>query len=105
MGDPRRFRNAKRVCSYAGLDPGFRESAGKVKRLSISKEGSRLLRWALIETAWRLVNTYRRWHTVFEQLKRNTGSEKKAIVGVARRVLCVMFAMLRDGKAYELAAA
>jgi hypothetical protein len=42
---------------------------------------------------------------VFEQLKRNTGSEKKAIVGVARRVLCVMFAMLRDGKAYELAAA
>ena len=87
MGDPRRFRNAKRVCSYAGLDPGFRGSAGKVKRLSISKEGSRLLRWALIETAWRLVNTYRRWHTVFEQLKRNTGSEKKAIVACAVEVV------------------
>lgn len=59
----------------------------------------------MIETAWRLVNTSRRWHAVYENLKRNTGSEKKAIVGVARRVLCVMFAMLRDGKAYELAAA
>ena len=105
LGDWRRFRSAKRVCSYAGLDPGRRESDGKARRLSISKEGSRLLRWAMIETAWRLVNTYRRWYTIFEQLNRNTGSKKKAIVGVARRVLCVMFAMLRDGKSYELAAA
>jgi len=105
LGDWRRFRSAKRVASYAGLDPGFRESAGRVKRLHITKEGSRLLRWVMVETAWRLVNTYRRWRTVFEQLKRNTGSEKKAIVAVARRVLCVMFAMMREGKAYELAAA
>ena len=64
-----------------------------------------MLRWVLVETAWRLVNTYRRWQTVFEKLKQNTGSEKKAIVGVARRVLCVMFAMLREGRRYELAVA
>ena len=105
LGDWRRFGSAKRVVSYAGLDPGFRESAGKAKQLHISKEGSRLLRWVLVETAWRLVNNYRRWRTVFEKLKRNTGSEKKAIVGVARRVLCVMYAMLREGTRYELAAA
>jgi transposase len=103
LGDWRRFRNAKRVVSYAGLDPGFRESAGKARQLTISKEGSRLMRWALVETAWRLVNKYRRWRNVFEKLKKNTGSEKRAIVGVARRVLCVMFAMLRDGQAYRLA--
>ena len=38
------------------------------------------------------------------KLKQNTESVKRAIVGVARRVLCMMFAMLRDGKAYEMAA-
>ncbi len=103
LGDWRRFRSAKRVVSYAGLDPGSRESAGKSRQLGITKEGSRLLRWAMVETAWRLVNKYRRWSHVFEKLKKNTGSEKRAIVGVARRVLCVMFAMLRDGRAYELA--
>jgi len=102
LGDWRRFRSAKRVVSYAGLDPGSRESAGKARQLNITKEGSRLLRWALVETAWRLANKYRRWHTVYAKLIKNTGSKKRAIVGVARRVLCVMFAMLRDGKAYEL---
>lgn len=104
LGDWRRFRSAKRVVSYAGLDPGSRESAGKALRLGISKEGSRLLRWAMVETAWRLVNKYQRWKRLFERLKKNTGSEKQAIVGVARHVLCVMFAMLREGQAYRLAA-
>lgn len=104
LGDWRRFRSAKRVVSYAGLDPGIRESAGKARQLGVTKEGSRLLRWAMVETAWRLVNRYQRWRTVFMKLKQNTGSAKRAIVGVARRVLCMMFAMLRDGKAYEMAA-
>ena len=104
LGDHRRFRSAKRVVSYAGLDPGSRESAGKARQMGITKEGSRLLRWAMVETAWRLVNKYHRWHRLFEKLKRSTGSVKKAIVGVARHVLCVMFAMLRDGKAYRMAA-
>ena len=105
LGDWRRFRSAKKVVAYAGLNPGFRESDSKRKELTISKEGSRILRWAMIQTAWRLVNTTARWSAVFENLKRNTGSRKKAIVGVARRVLCVMFAMLREGKSYQMAAA
>jgi len=102
--DVRRFRSAKKLVAYAGLDPGFRESAGKGKELHITKEGSRLLRWALIETAWRLVQTSPRWRRLFIKLRGSTGHIKKAIVGVARRVLCVMYAMLRDGKAYRLAA-
>jgi transposase len=104
LGDHRRFRSAKRVVSYAGLDPGSRESAGKARQLGITKEGSRLLRWAMVETAWRLVRKYRRWQRLFEKLKKNTGSVKQAIVGVARHVLCVMFALLREGKSYRMAA-
>lgn len=104
LGDWRRFRSAKRAVSFAGLDPGSRESAGKAQQLKISKEGSRLLRWAMVETAWRLVNTCQRWRNIFEKLVRNTGSKKRAIVGVARRILCVIFAMLRDGRAYDMPA-
>jgi transposase len=103
-GDVRRFKSAKRIVAYAGLDPGFRESAGKSKQLSITKEGSRLLRWALIETAWRLVGKTARWRRLYERLRASTGHKKKAIVGVARRLLCVLFAMLRDGQAYRAAA-
>lgn len=104
LGDWRRFRSAKRVVTYAGLNPGRRESDRKVKQLTISKEGSRILRWALVQAAWRLVNTSPRWARIFDTLKRNTGSKKKAIVGVSRRLLCVMFAMLRDGRSYQLVA-
>jgi transposase len=102
LGDWRRFRSQKAVTAFAGLDPGFRKSAGKCLELHISKEGSRLLRWAMIQTAWRLVVRSPRWRRVFQRLEGNTGSKKKAIVGVARHVLCTMFAMLQSGRTYEL---
>jgi transposase len=100
LGDIGRFRSAKQVCAYAGLAPGRRESAGRSKDLGITKEGSRLLRWLLVEAAWRLVHRTRRWKTIFEELAQRRG-RKKAIVAVARRLLCVMVAMLRSGRAYQ----
>ena len=52
LGDVTRFRNAKAVCSYAGLAPVVRQSGGKKsKDLGITKEGSGLLRWVLVEAA------------------------------------------------------
>jgi transposase len=102
LGDWRRFRSQKAVTAFAGLDPGFRKSAGKCLELHISKEGSRLLRWALIQAAWRLVAQSPRWRQMREGLQANTGSKKKAIVGVARHLLCTMFAMFRAGRPYEL---
>jgi transposase len=105
LGDWRRFSGAKRVVAFAGLDPGSRSSDGKSKQLHIAKDGSRLLRWALVEAAWRLVGKYQRWKSIYERLERNTGSKKKAIVGVARRLLCVMFSMLQSGQGYRMPAA
>lgn len=101
LGDIRRFRSAKQVAAYAGLAPGIRESAGRGKQLGITKQGSGLLRWALVETAWRMVSKTRRWGLIYEQLKRHAGS-KKAIVAVARRILGVMVALLRAGGRYRL---
>ncbi len=104
LGDWRRFRSAKAVVAYAGLSPGVRQSAGKRHNLHITKEGSRLLRWAMVETAWRLVGRSPRWNRMFQRLQGNTGSKKKAIVAVARHVLCMMFSMIQSGQTYRLAA-
>lgn len=103
LGNIRRFRSQKRVCAYAGLIPGQRESAGKRKELGITKAGSPLLRWVLVEAAWRLVRMTGRWRRIFEALARRRG-KKRAIVAVARRLLCVMAAMLQSGKGYQMAA-
>lgn len=102
LGDVRRFRSQNAVVQYAGLAPGVRESAGHRKSLGITKEGSPLLRWTMIQLAWRLVNKCRRWSFLYESLARRCGS-KKAIVAVARRVLGVLFSMLRRGERYNLA--
>jgi len=101
IGDIERFRSQKRVVAYAGLAPGHRESAGHKKDLGITKEGSGLLRWALIQTAWRTVRCSLRWRWVYENLKKRRGS-KRAIVAVARRLLTVMAALWRTGQRYRL---
>jgi transposase len=102
LGDVRRFRSQKQVVAYAGLAPGIRQSASRSKQQGITKEGSRLLRWALVEFAWRMVRKTRRWGLVFERLKLRRGA-KRAIVAVARRLLGVIVSMLRSGQRYSLA--
>ena len=96
LGDISRFRNAKAVCAYAGLVPVVRQSGErKSKDLKITaKEGSGLLRWALVEAAWRLVGNSPRWAALFARLMHRSG-KKRAIVAVARKLLCVLYAMLR----------
>jgi len=102
LGDWRRFRSQADVVAYGGLAPGYRESAGKSKQLGITKEGSRLLRWAMIELAWRMVRTSRKWGGHFTRLEVRLGP-KKAIVAIARRLLTVIFTLLRSGQKYSLA--
>ena len=100
LGDIRRFGSQKKVCAYAGLAPGGRESAGHSKQLGITKEGSRLLRWVLVEACWQLVYRTSRWRSIFEALAKRRG-KKRAIVAVARRLLCVMVSMLQTGRKYR----
>jgi transposase len=101
LGDIRRFKSVKAVCAYAGLVPKVRRSDGKGKELSITKRGSPLLRWALVEAGWRVVRQSAAWRRTYEGIKKRAGG-KKAIVAVARRLLVVMTAMLRDGTNYSL---
>ncbi len=103
LGDWRRFDNAASVVSFAGLDPGVRSSDGKRHDLKLSKCGSPLLRWIMIQLAHRLKRTTVRWRRMFERISRRAG-KKKATCAVARRILLVMYAMLRDGQAYQLPA-
>lgn len=100
LADIDRFRTAKQVVAYAGLAPGRRESAGKSKELHIEKTGSRHLRWILVEAAWQLVRYAPRWKAVYERLKKRLKA-KKAIVTVARRLLTMLFAILKTGEPYS----
>ena len=105
LGDVARFRNAKAVCAYAGLAPVVRQSGGKKsKDLGITKEGSGLLRWVLVEAAWRIVRTSPKWERIYERIAKRARS-KRAIVAIARKLLCVVYAMLKTMTPYRILAA
>jgi transposase len=103
VADVRRFRSQKKVAAYAGLAPGQRESAGKCKDLGITHAGSGTLRWALNQASWQLVRRDLKWRRIFEDLAKRRG-RKRAITAVSRRLLCVMTAVITNGRPYSVAA-
>jgi transposase len=96
IGDVSRFRNAKKLFSYAGIIPSERSSGDKVRRGPITKEGSSWLRWALIEAAQR-----QEWMTGspfredFRRIASRKGN-KVARVAVARKMLKRIYEMLKE---------
>jgi transposase len=52
-GDVTRFRSPEALCSWTGLTPKHRESDTTVRRGRITKQGSKLVRWAVIEAVSR----------------------------------------------------
>lgn len=104
LGSADRFTSLKDATAYAGLVPGRRESDGKGKDLGITKKGSRLLRWAMVEAAWMAVANSPRWRGVYEALKKRRQA-KRAIIAVARRLLAVLVSMLKSGVTYRASVA
>ena len=61
IGDIGRFPFAEKLCSYAGLVPSTYQSGGMVRHGTYTKEGSRWLRWIMIECASTHVGKYDTW--------------------------------------------
>ena len=97
IGDVHRFTSAARLCSWAGLTPRHRESDVKVTRGHVTKQGSRMLRWALIEAIQRVPRD-----SVIGAAKeaiisrRGQQARNIAKVAAARRLLTLVFYGLRD---------
>ena len=49
IGDINRFPDSYHLCSYAGLIPSTRSSCGMIYHGSITKTGSKYLRWIMLE--------------------------------------------------------
>ena len=99
IGDISRFPTPQALACWAGLTPTHHESDLKAHRGPVSKQGSRLLRWALIEACQRSCEPY------VAQAKRNIVARRGrkaaniAKVAAARRLATVVFYVLRDGHA------
>jgi transposase len=90
-----RFRNQRKVTAYAGLEPMERSSAERKRFLGISKAGSRLLRYLVIEAAHTAVKKDGDLKRFYHHLQERRG-RPKAKVAVARKLLVRSYIMLRD---------
>ena len=99
IGDFRRFSHAKKLCCYAGLVPSVFSSGGKTHHGAITKQGSRWLRWILIELALHFIRHDSRLKALYVRVSQKHG-HNSAKVAVAREMLKIIYAMLRDNRAY-----
>jgi len=100
--DIRRFDRSKQYCAYFGLTPRLDES-GLSRRLGhISKQGPSVVRWLLVEAAWRVVKKSPAFGAFYERVMCGQDGRKKiAIVAVARKLLSVMRAMQLGGELFN----
>ena len=98
--DMKPFKTAEHICSWAGLCPGNNESAGKRKSTSVTK-GNPYIKSMLCEIAWVIAgkrNTYlSAWYWRIKQKK----GAKKAIVALARKLLVIIYTMLKQGTLFD----
>jgi transposase len=95
IGDITRFSSAQKLTCWAGLTPKHHESDTHVRRGRITKQGSRLVRWAAIES----VKTISKTSEVGMLRERVADRRGRNIASVAagRRQLELVFYALRDG--------
>jgi len=89
--DVNRFSRGKQYCAYFGLTPRLDES-GSVKRLGhISKQGPSVVRWLVVEAAWRAIKKSPALREFHERvMSGQRGRKKIATVAVARKLLSIM---------------
>lgn len=103
IGDPNRFEGPHQLMAFAGMDPTKSESGEAVASDGgMSKRGSATLRWAFMQAA----DCVRRFDPYFgDYYAKKKGGDKKhhyvALSGVARKLMGVCLALMKEGRPYE----
>ena len=97
---PERFADGGQISRMLGLAPGIRQSGDTRREGSILRSGNKRLRTALVEAAWRWVAGDLSVAKTYHRLVANTGSAKKAIVAMARKLGIVLWKITVSQTAY-----
>ena len=101
-GDLSRFASGKQLGSYSGLTASEYSTGETIHRGRITREGRSQVRAWLIECAWTAIRRDPVLLDKFQRVRRNSGSKKKAIVAVARKLVERLRAVELSGQPYQL---
>jgi transposase len=102
VGDFKRFKTPEELSSYAGLVPRERSSGKSIHMGHITKTGSKVLRYSVVEASFRIRNTEKSQtlYDFYDRLKPKCGA-KKARVALARKMLSIMWYMVKNNTPYQ----
>ena len=104
LPEPQRFDHEGQVARMAGLAPQVRQSGETRREGGLLKSGNARLRTILVEAAWRWIAYDETAARRYRQLVANTGSSKKAIVAMARRLGVLLWRLSVHGELYRAVA-
>jgi len=101
VGEIKRFANAKKLVSYFGVAPRVRQSAGKEIHGHITKEGSRMARWLLLQAALVNIRMAKQPATSHYLGVSQRRGKKIARVAATRKLIGVMYHLMKEEIDYE----
>ena len=94
IGEPDRFAKAKQVGAYAGLTARVNQSGSHCYHGHITKQGSRWLRWILVQAAMKIVGKDQKLNNFYTRIRKRSG-RNVARVAVARKLAGICWLRLR----------
>lgn len=104
IGDISRFTSPSKLLAFAGLDPSVYQSGNfEAKHTRMSKRGSRALRYALINAAHNVVKNNKTFQDYYIQKMSEGRSHYNALGHCAGKLVRIIYKMLTDNVAFNLA--
>lgn len=96
------FHNERQLVSYSGYDVIQNQSGNRKGRTKISKKGNSHIRRLMHIGAWQMVmQDVTHLKNLYERVYERTGIKMKAYVAVQRKLLCIIFALVKKGEKFD----
>ena len=99
--DIQRFPDSHHLSSYAGLTPSIHSSGGVTYNGSMTRSGSKYLRWILVECVHSHIRTEKESNLTkfYMQLAKRRGGSKPSVAS-ASKLLRIIYSMLKEKRSY-----
>jgi transposase len=101
IGNYRDFSTPDKLAAWCGIVPSVYQSADKLLTGSITKRGSKHIRWILVQVAQAAAKKKgSKLKKFFRRIKARKG-HNVAVVALARKILCILYHLLMNQEMYQ----